>query len=268
MMALLPRAPWSTTVRPGVQRASSVRFPMPRRSMSVPVTAEMLIGIHCGGCSTRVADTTTASSKAANRRVMSDSSTGPAASSTPFIVTSPKPLRETVTVKRPAETPANSNRPLPSVCVRRGAPGPPRSVIVAPDSTPPDTSTTRPVTLPPSGSASAFAARAGEKHNSRAAAWRNNTRLTLIGGGPRRSRTGCGARSAVRELRRLAPRAATGTSTFAGAADAATDVATASPAGRSCRLAGARGASAGFSLRSWSAAEGCRRACSLVIRNR
>ena len=36
MMTLLPRAPWSTTVRPGVQRDSSVRFPITRRSMSAP----------------------------------------------------------------------------------------------------------------------------------------------------------------------------------------------------------------------------------------
>ena len=43
---------------------------MARRSMSAPVTAEMLIGTCCSGCSMRVAVTTTASSKAASRRVM------------------------------------------------------------------------------------------------------------------------------------------------------------------------------------------------------
>ena len=71
---------------------------MARRSMSAPVTAEILIGTCCSGCSMRVAVTTTASSKAASRRVMSDSSTGSAATATPFTVASPKPLRKTVSV--------------------------------------------------------------------------------------------------------------------------------------------------------------------------
>ena len=97
MMTLLPRAPWSTTVRPGVQRDSSVRFPIARRSMSAPVTAEMLSGTCCNGSSMRVAVTTTASSKAASRNVTAGSSTRSPATATPSTVAAPKPRRKTVT---------------------------------------------------------------------------------------------------------------------------------------------------------------------------
>ena len=98
MMALLPRAPWSTTVSPGVQRASSVRLPMARASMSAPVTAETLSGTCCSGSSMRVAVTTTASSNAATRSVTAGSSAGSAPTATPSTVAAPKPVRETVTV--------------------------------------------------------------------------------------------------------------------------------------------------------------------------
>ncbi len=98
MTTLLPRAPWSTTVRPGIQRDSSVRFPIARRSIWAPVTAEMLIGTCCNGSSMRVAVTTTASSNVARRSVVAGNSTGAAPTATPATVTAPKPLRETVTV--------------------------------------------------------------------------------------------------------------------------------------------------------------------------
>ena len=97
MMTLLPRAPWSTTVRPGVERASSVRFSMARRSMSAPVTADMLIGTACSGSSMRVAVTTAASSKALSRRVTGGSVTGSPSTATPSTVASRKPFRKTVT---------------------------------------------------------------------------------------------------------------------------------------------------------------------------
>ncbi len=44
MTTLLARDPWSMTVRPGVHRASSVRFSIARCSMSAPVTTEMFSG--------------------------------------------------------------------------------------------------------------------------------------------------------------------------------------------------------------------------------
>ena len=97
MTTLLPRAPWSTTVSPGVQRASSVRFPMARRSRSSPVTAETLMGTCRVGSSKRVAVTTTASSNGARRKVMAGSSTGWVPTATPSTLAVPKPILDTFT---------------------------------------------------------------------------------------------------------------------------------------------------------------------------
>ena len=71
---------------------------MARRSMSAPVTAEMLIGTCCSGSSTRVAVTTAASSKAPSRKVTGGSVTDSPPTATPATVASPKPPRKTVTV--------------------------------------------------------------------------------------------------------------------------------------------------------------------------
>ena len=66
--------------------------------MSAPVTAEMLIGTDCSGSSMRVAVTTAASANAASRSVIGGNATASAPTVTRSSVTSPKPLRKTVTV--------------------------------------------------------------------------------------------------------------------------------------------------------------------------
>ena len=123
--------------------------------MSAPVTAEMLIGTCCSGSSIRVAVTTTASSKAANRRVTAASSTGSFSTSTPSTVAWPKPLRKTVNVYTPGKTPLNVNRPSMSDTVDRAPAGSPASVTVAPGRTAPVASTTVPATCPPCAAAGA-----------------------------------------------------------------------------------------------------------------
>ena len=46
MTTLLPRAPWSTTVRPGIQRDGIVKLTLSERTYRVELTSFALIGRH------------------------------------------------------------------------------------------------------------------------------------------------------------------------------------------------------------------------------